>query len=139
MIATALSACYEYAPPVAHDPTPGTEVRLTLTDAGSLAAASSVGPRVELVDGRISRIDADSVVVLATQTTQRGGVDNLWNGERVAVPRSSVASLGVRRVSASRTALASVIGVGVIAASIAGFKIGQNGTSGGTTQVASPK
>ncbi len=137
--AAALSACYEYTPPVTSSPTPGTEVRLTLTDAGSVAAASAVGPHVELVDGRIGKIDADSVVVMATQTTQRGGTENLWSGERVSVPRSSVASLGVRRISASRTALAAAVGVAVVVGTFVGFKIGQAGTSNNTTQVPTPK
>jgi len=136
---TVVSACYEYAPPPAVEPAPGTELRVTLTDAGSVAAASAVGPRVEQIDGRLARIDADTLVIAATQTTQRGGIENTWNGERVAVPRSAVASLGVRRVSASRTVLAAAAGVAIAVGTIAGFRIGQSGNGNVTTQVPTPK
>ena len=137
--AALLGACYDYVPQVAQQPALGSEVRLTLTDLGSVAAASAVGPRVESIDGRIARISADSVVVAATQTTQRGGAENTWNGERVALPRSAVASIGVRRLSASRTALASAAGVAVVVGTIVGFHVGGSGNGSGISKLPTPQ
>lgn len=117
--AALLGACYEYVPVVAQDPTPGAGIRLTLSDAGSVAATSAVGPHVELVAGRVSRIDADSVVVIATYTRQRNGVESRWRAERVAVPRAGIASLDVPRLSAARTGLGVAFGVATAVATIA--------------------
>lgn len=139
MGAVVLGACYDYVPQVAQQPTPGTEVRLTLTDLGSASAAAAVGPRVESVDGRITQITGDSIVVAATQTTRQGGVESTWNGERVALPRSAVASIGVRRLSASRTALASAVGVAAVVGTIAGFHIGGSGTGATISKSPTPQ
>lgn len=129
--AATLGACYQYTPTLNPVAGTGAPVQVTLTDAGSIAVASQVGPRIEAIEGLCTDATADSLVLSVTQTTARGGADTFWKGERVAVPRSAVASFGVRRLSATRTALAAVVGVGAVAAAIAGFHLGKT-EQGGT-------
>lgn len=130
-VSTVLGGCYEYAPtlnPVASATGP---VQVTLTDAGSLAVAGQVGPRIAAIEGLCTSATPDSLVLSVTQTTARGGSDTFWKGERVAVPRSAVASFGVRRLNVTRTAIVSVVGVGAAVAAIASFSARgstQNGT-----------
>ncbi len=125
--AAVLSACYQYAPTPNATPGAKTPVQVTLTDAGSVTLASQVGPRIETIQGLYTLATPDSVILAVTQTSARGGADTFWQGERVAVPRSAIASIGVRRLSTARTALATVIGVGAVAAAIAGFTVGRTG------------
>lgn len=127
--AAVLSACYDYVRPPRDAPVPGSEVRVALTDAGSLAVAPSVGPRVETVDGRLTSVGADSVVLGATETTQYDGTESTWRGERVAVPRSAISSMSVRRLNGTKTALIGVAAVGALVALIAGFKLGKTGSA----------
>lgn len=126
-----LSGCYEYTPTLNPVAGSGAPVQVTLTDAGSEAVANQVGPRVAAIEGLCTSATSDSLVLAVTQTTARGGVDTFWKGERVALPRSAVASFGVRRLSATRTAIVSVVGVGAAVAAIASFGGGKT-TQGGT-------
>lgn len=126
-----LSACYEYTPTLNPVAGTGATVQVTLTDAGSEAVASQVGPRVAAIEGLCTGATADSLVLSVTQTTARGGVDTFWKGERVAVPRTAVGSFGVRRLSTTRTVIVSVVGVGAAVAAIASFGGGKT-SQGGT-------
>ena len=128
--AAVLGACYEYTPMLNPVAGTGAPVQVTLTDAGSEAVASQVGPRVAAIEGLCTRATADSLVLSVTQTTARGGEDTFWKGERVAVPRTAVASFGVRRLSTTRTALVSVVGVGAAVAAIASFGAGKTAQGG---------
>lgn len=139
VVAAQLSACYEYVRPSDSGPQPGTPVRVALTDAGSVAVASAVGPRVENIEGRLTMVSPDTVVLSATETTQFGGSESTWAGERVAVPRSAVASLTVRRLSTSRTVLMTAAGVAAVAALIIGFNVGSPGNGANVHQVPTPK
>ena len=137
--ATVLGACYQYAPPPSTQIAPEASVRVVLTDAGAMALTSAVGPRVELIDGRLERADADSVVVRVTQTTNLRGVETDWTGERVAMARSSVASVRTRRLDRTRTALALAAGAGLLAATIIGFNTGQSAGGGGARPLPTPR
>ena len=124
-------ACYGYVP-APPSPRPDAPVRIELTDAGTVEVASAVGPGMEMIDGRLLRADADSVVVGVTLTTSRRGVETDWRGERIAVPRTAVSSLQVRRLSVVRTTVATVGGVAALVATAVGFDLGNRspGASG---------
>lgn len=137
--AAALGGCYQYVPVRATTPPEQAEARVELTDDGSTALTGLLGPGVELVDGRIQRADRDSVILLVSQTTVRGGREDSWRGERIAVPRSAVASLSVRRLSATRSAIAVVAGAAVLVAGAIGFRAGSPATRTGGNRLPPPQ
>lgn len=129
---TSATGCYEYVPAPGGGrgaaPRAGAEVRLELTDAGSAALASQIGPRVESLDGIFEGAGSDSVTVRARRTVMRGGRELDWNNERVAVPVGAVSSLRVRRLSPRRTALAGAALAGGLAGA---YILGNRGGFGG--------
>jgi hypothetical protein len=114
-------------------------VRLTLTDAGAVALASQVGPRVEVIDGRVQRADADSIVVSVSQTVDRQGVEHDWAGERVALARTAVDAVGVRRLDRGRTALALAGAAALLVGTFVGFAQGEAGGGPGSRPLPSPR
>src|SRR6185436_15290573 len=52
LLLVATSACYRYTPITAEPENVGAEVRLRLTDAGSVQLAPMIGSQVESIDGR---------------------------------------------------------------------------------------
>jgi hypothetical protein len=86
-----LSACYRYTPISAVPNGGATDVRVRLTDAGSVALAPWIGSQVETLDGSVVTT-ADTTVVFAVSETQaRNGTSTSWRGERVNIPRTAVA------------------------------------------------
>ena len=122
------AGCYEYVPPPEGRPATGRDVRVQLTDAGTAAVAPVVGPRVVAVDGRLTAISDSALTLAATGTTKENGVEDLWRGEQVIVPRAYVASVAQRAFSRRRTVTASVIGLALTAGAYA--LIGPGGVSG---------
>lgn len=135
--ALTIGACYEFVP----NPVPGTlvgrRVELTLTDSGALALAARIGPQVEVIDGALQSDSAGTFDVAVSATRTRGGVETDWRGERIAVPRTLVASLAERRFSPTRSALAgglAALGIGTVTAALRGAgRGGQGGPGVGTT------
>lgn len=132
------TGCYRFTPAETASLGPGTTVRLHLTDDGSAAMTTIVGPRVELLDGMLAEFLGDSLVVLRLQeATSRGGSVTEWAGESVRVPRRAIASAERKERSPQRTAIvAAAIVAGVIAIA-SGFNLfgstsGKRGTDGST-------
>lgn len=132
--ALCVGACYNYVP--RDTPAvvrPGHLVRVELTDAGVVAIAAQVGPGVYRIDGRVTTVN-DSVVVLAAQTlvSRRTNVEQYWNGERVTIPRTAVASVQERLLSKSRTVGLVAVALGTVIGAAAAFDVnGFGGTGGG--------
>jgi len=116
-------ACRSYVPVVPHQLAPGSTARVSLTDRGSVELASSLGPRGDLVEGRVVESD-DSALVLAVSTVVRtNGVEESWRGERLAVPQSYVAEATMPKLSRVRSVLLAggvIAGLAAIAAAIEG-------------------
>jgi hypothetical protein len=125
-----LNACYGYVPST-QPPSSDAQVRVTLTDAGTAALVGAVGPSVELIDGRVISANADSIILGVTMTTSRRSIETDWRGERIAVPRSAVASVGVRRLARARTALAVAGGAALLIGGAIGFNIAGNPSGAG--------
>ena len=109
----ACTACYTYSaarPGVSLQNQP---VHLSLTDSGSVVLASQIGPATTIVEGTLVTDSAGSYELSIQNTERRDGTVVDWKGERVTVPHVLVAGLGIRRFSATRTA---VVGAGTVAA-----------------------
>ena len=117
------TGCRTYAPVATQQLAPGVTTRVALTDRGSVELASALGPRGELLEGRVVE-SGDSALTLSVSTVVRSnGVEEYWTGERVSIPQSYVASATMPKVSTLRSALLTggvVAGLAVIAAVIAG-------------------
>ena len=101
-LAASLSGCYKLTP-VAGTPSAGLEVRLSLSDEGSVRMASQIGPRIAAIDGRVLE-SRDTAIVLAVQSVvAQGGRSMAWSQERLSVPRSAVASVRTRTLDRKRT------------------------------------
>jgi hypothetical protein len=122
-LALLCTGCRSYVPVVPGQLAPGTTARVTLTDRGSVELARSLGPRGELLEGRVME-SGDSALVLAVSTVVRqNGVEESWTGERLLVPQSYVASTTMPKLSTWRSVLLTggvLAGLAAIAAAIEG-------------------
>lgn len=118
-----LCGCYVNIP-LTTTPEQGARVHVALTDRGSVDLAQYLGPRVAAVDGRLLTSDDSVLSISVSQVVLQSGDDQLWKGERVAIPRDAVATVQGRKLSVWRSG---IIG-GAIAA--AAFIIGSQ--SGGS-------
>jgi hypothetical protein len=111
----AAAGCYSYVP-LDSAPAPGIGVQVDLNDVGRVDLASAVGPDVNSLIGVIeSTSDTGFVVRVAQVVGEYGGVTR-WEGERIAIKPSDVRSIGARRFSVGRTAVATALaGAGFVA------------------------
>ena len=112
------SACYSYTPIEGAVPSSGQEVRLELSDEGSVRMAPLIGPRISAIDGRALESN-DTVFVLAVQgVVAQGGRTMQWSQERLSVPRTAVGSVRSRTLDRRKTWMTAALGVvGAIALS----------------------
>jgi hypothetical protein len=101
----ASSGCRSYVRVAGDAPETGRPVRVRLTDAGSTAVASVVGPRAVALEGAFVAADDSTLTLDARAITRVGGDEERWPGERVRVPRGAVAAVEEVRTSVRRSAL----------------------------------
>ena len=112
-----VSACHDYAPLIGAKPKPNSNVRVVLSDSGTLALASYLGPQVVAVRGRfLGRTDSGSVR-LAVSGTEAGhdAIPKSWDGENVELPRFAISNIEGQKI-----ALLPTLGVGLGAAALVG-------------------
>lgn len=125
--------CYAYREPPATGVSPGQEVHVSLTDAGTAAVAPLVGPSVAAINGRVLS-SADTALALAVSSTEkRNGVEDLWRGEQVLVRREYIGSLQQRALSRTRTLVAggALVALGAILYGALGGVNGSSNSGGG--------
>ncbi len=88
---------------------------------------------VAQVDGELVTMDDSAVVVSATRLVARSGFEHLGEGATVRMPRSSIGSVQVKRLSPARTALfvVGLVALGVGAQAALGASLGSGGNSDG--------
>ena len=126
--------CYSYKPIEGSTPPPGEEVRLALSDAGSVQMAPLIGPRIGAIDGR-SIESSDSALVLAVESVVgQGGRSMAWSLERLSVPRGAVSSVRTKAFDHKKTwAVAGLTVAGAfVVGSIFGMGNGFDGVLGGS-------
>jgi hypothetical protein len=126
LVAFLALGCYVAAPLAGPQPANGTRVAITLTESGTTAMASQLGPaRVRLVGDVAAATDSSLVLALRTVTNWRG-IEETWMGEQVTVPRSAIESIGERHVSVGRS-VGLTLAI-VVAAVLVGKAIGSGGS-----------
>lgn len=128
-----LAGCYRLTPIDGTSPPSGIDVRLGLSDEGSVRLAPLIGPRISAIDGRVLSPE-DTAIVLAVQAVvSQGGRTMAWSQERLSVPRSAVVTVRTRQLDRKRTWIAAGLAVvGAIALGEAfGLGTGFDGLFGG--------
>jgi hypothetical protein len=112
--AAGASGCYRLTPIEGPTPAPGREVRLSLSDEGSVRLAPLIGPRISAIDGRAMESSDTALVVAVEAVVARGGRSMPWSQERLSVPRSAVTSIRTRTLDRKKSWIVaglSVVGV----------------------------
>lgn len=108
LLTTVLASCHRYEPVTAATVATGSSVSVSLTDYGTANLGRLLGMGVGTIEGNLVTV-SDSAYTIAVQLVrQRNGIETFWRGEQVAIPRVDVAEIRQRRISRSKSALATV-------------------------------
>src|SRR5918999_6536578 len=124
-----LAGCHSYRRMESPAPARGAQLRVELTDQGSVDITSQVGPRAANIFGRLTESSGDSLALAVTGVERRSGITEIWQGERVSLGRSSIASISRQAISWRRTSL--VLAAGVAASFLLAGIGGWEGLVGG--------
>lgn len=109
------TGCYTYAPLWNGSPAAGSEISLGLSDRGRVALAGPLGPGAQRVTGRLVGATDSAYVIRVSEVAYVGGVPSAkWNGEEVSVSKDFVAGMAERRLSKSRSWIATGIVVAAL-------------------------
>lgn len=128
-----VNSCYTTIP-VTATPRPGGELVLDMTTEATDRMSGFLGRGVVGIRGRLLAWERDSIVVSMVATRIARGVEQLWNGERVAIPREAIARITERRVDRGRTSLLALAGLALILTTFQAITGGNDGPSGGGTK-----
>jgi hypothetical protein len=116
------AGCYYYRPLDVANPATGTYLSATLNDVGTDDLASTIGPDVRSVRGRVLTSDSVRLTFSVAAVSMHHGESITWKGETVTLNRGYLAGLEERRLARGRTILmigATVLGV------VTTYKVGQ--------------
>lgn len=99
-----LSGCFTYAP-TRDAPGQAARVRVTLSSPADFRLRDFTANEVVVAEGEVVRVEEERLVLSALELRARSGYEFIGQGETIAIPRSNVAVLETRRVSAWRSAL----------------------------------
>jgi hypothetical protein len=125
----ASTGCYKLTSIETSVPDPGTEVRVGLTDAGSVRLDPLIGARIAAVDGRTLQTNDSAIVLAVIAVVGQNGRSMAWSKERLSVPRDAVSRLQTRTLDKRKTWL--VAGLGVLGALALGDAFGLGTGFGG--------
>ena len=133
------SGCFTYLPVATPPSTLTGDARLILTEAGTAAIAGQLGQGIREIEGTITRLTADTVVMTVAQTTTVTRERFVQRGTTVAVPRPLVQQIATRTLARKRTVALTGITATVVAIALrASGALGGSGSgdpaSGGAIQ-----
>lgn len=126
-----VAGCYTYRPLENPAPASGTRVAANLTDAGSVALASQIGPGVSSVRGEVLESSPDALLLALTSVLGRNEQETFWKGEQVRIPLTTVARVEQRRFALGKTVLFGGAVLGGLFAAIKAFEGGGGGGMSG--------
>src|SRR5690606_6404094 len=115
LAAAPLAGCYTTAPLATPEPLPGTRIVAELTPEASVDLASRIGAGAARVEALTGDVESGNWELFVIGVADASGQYVPWKRERLVVQRSALASVQVRRLSRTRTVLATV---GTIAATV---------------------
>lgn len=126
--ALTLGGCYRYVPGASADAAAGNEVRLTFTPEGAQQLAPVIGADVRSITGRVLSASDRELAVSVGRSYRSSGVETIWNGENVTIPRDAVAQTDRRTIDRRRSTLAAI---GAFLGGVITFSILRSITTGG--------
>ena len=123
------SGCYRLTPIEGASPTAGQEVRLSLSDEGSVRLAPMIGPRIDAIDGKAVQTTDTAFVLAVESVVTQAGRSMAWSMERLTVPRSAVSAVRTRTLDRRKSWI--VAGLGVVGAIALGEVFGLGNGFGG--------
>ncbi len=125
-----LGGCFSYAPLATPAPPRAAVLRLTLSTPGDYRLTNITMNDVGVIDGELVAMDDSVVVLSATRLVARSGFEHLGEGATLRVPRSSIGSIQIKRLSRARTAL--FLGGLVVLGAVTSVALGRAEVSGAT-------
>lgn len=98
-----LTACYSYVPIGDATPEPGATVRAHLSETGANEMTAALGPRAEIAQGTLLRLDGQEIVLAVEEVVTTTGISNPWNRETIAFPATAISRMEGKKFSRSRT------------------------------------
>jgi len=95
--------CYSYTPQYGRAPTPGGQVRISLSDAGRSMLSDQLGESIDWVQGDLAQADSTQLTVDVKLTRSLRGSYATWFGDRVQIPTRGVAQVSNREFSRGRS------------------------------------
>jgi hypothetical protein len=131
LVVLVVNGCYSYHPLESPAPASGTRVAADLTDSGSLAMASQIGPGIISVRGEVVESSSDGLLLALISVLGRNDQEMFWRGEQVQIPLITVARVQQRRFALGKTILFGGVVVGGLFAAVAAFTGDGSGGGGG--------
>lgn len=107
--------CYTLHPIVGQTLPLGSQVALSINDAGRASLGGQMGPEIAVIQGRLLQKDSTEFVLAVAQIELLRGGEQVWSGERIRVKNEFVNSVSERRFSRGKTALVGAATAGVLA------------------------
>jgi hypothetical protein len=111
-----VSACFSYTPLQTTSPPVGETVAFQVTDRGRVELAGRFGPGLLRIEGQVTEVDSQQVVLSVARVSQIGNGTTRWSGESVRLERDFLGIIEKRNLSPTRTALLVAVTVGGFAA-----------------------
>jgi len=122
------TGCYSYLPIQETAPSAGQAVAVILSDEGRQLVRGRLGELVERVDGTLLSVSDAAITMSVTRTLSLRGVESIWAGEQVEIPRVGIRGFRERQLSRSRTTFLTVGLIVGVAALISGLTLAVGGT-----------
>lgn len=126
-------ACTAYTPVQVGQAAPGYDVRVTLSDRGSLDLVAKIGGHARTLEGTLKQVSDSSMLLSVNRVTREGGGDDTYDALDLTIPAADVETMERSQTSVSRSVLTAgaIIATALLAARGAGDVLG--GKNGGTT------
>ncbi|MEO7964178.1 MAG: hypothetical protein ABIT38_09760 [Gemmatimonadaceae bacterium] len=124
------TACYQYHPLPSDLHSAAPDVRISLTDRGSVELASLIGPQITKVEGNLTEAGDTAFVVHVSRVVNRSGYSTPWSGESLRIPRDYASSIERKELSQSRSWL--VGGLSLAAVALIGLTVSLTGSTTGS-------
>ena len=112
LLAVALAGstgCYRYVVVEPGAITPGSEVAIELTSAGTASVRPAIGDFATKLEGRITESGADGLTLQLSSVQRRGDVSpSIWTGETIRLGTTDIDQINLRQFARGRTTVAAV-------------------------------
>src|SRR6476620_3137061 len=126
-----LVGCTEYIPVEGRvDAAPAPQVRVTLTDQGTVDVAPRLGLRAERLEGVLQSMNDSSLMLTVRKVSRQGGIEDSYEGEQVSLARRDFEAVERGKTSVPRSILltgAIIAGALLVAKGATDLSGGKNG------------